>query len=150
MPNTELPGDDLTSAEYQALGEFRYQIRRFLHFSEEAAKADGLEPQQHQILLAIRVHDAPDGPTIGKLAERLLIRHHSAVGLIDRLAERGLVDRVKDSEDSRQVRIHLTPQGADKLRRLSDGHREELSRTGPLLVEALGKLLPIAESAGAR
>jgi DNA-binding MarR family transcriptional regulator len=150
MPPRELPDDDLTSAEYQALGEFRYQIRRFLHFSEEAAKADGLEPQQHQILLAIRACRAPDGPTIGKLAERLLIRHHSAVGLIDRLAERGLLDRVKDSEDSRQVHIQLTPEGAAKLRRLSDGHREELSRTGPLLVEALGKLLPAAESWGAR
>jgi DNA-binding MarR family transcriptional regulator len=150
MTHNQLPGDDLTSAEYQALGEFRYQIRRFLHFSEEAAKADGLEPQQHQILLAIRVCEAPDGPTIGKLAERLLIRHHSAVGLIDRLAERGLVDRVKDSEDSRQVRVRLTPEGAGKLRRLSDGHREELSRTGPLLVEALGKLLPSAHSEGVR
>jgi DNA-binding MarR family transcriptional regulator len=150
MSDKQLACNDLSSAEYQALGEFRYQIRRFLHFSEEAAKADGLEPQQHQILLAIRASEAPDGPTISKLAERLLIRHHSAVGLIDRLAEHALVERVKDSEDSRQVRIRLTPQGAGKLRRLSDGHREELSRTGPLLVAALGKLLSASENEGKR
>jgi DNA-binding MarR family transcriptional regulator len=132
---------DLTTEEYQALGEFRYQIRRFLHFSEEQAKSEGLEPQQHQMMLAIRACDDPEGPTMGKLAERLLIRHHSAVGLIDRLAERGLVARAKDAGDSRQVRLRLTSQGAATLSRLSEAHHEELSQSGPILVAVLGSLL---------
>jgi DNA-binding MarR family transcriptional regulator len=132
---------DLSSADYHALGEFRFQIRRFLHFSEEAAKAEGLEPQQHQLLLAIRASGEATGPTISRLAETMTIRHHSAVGLIDRLAERGLVDRTKDRSDRRQARIRLTAEGDAKLRRLSGSHRDELRRTGPLLVEALTRLL---------
>lgn len=133
--------DDLTPAEYQALGHFRYQIRRFLHFSEEAAKVEGLEPQQHQIMLAIRASADPEGPTMGELAEFLLIRHHSAVGLIDRLAEHRLAERVKGSGDRRQVRVRLTRLGAAKLRRLAGVHQEELRRAGPRLAEALGNLL---------
>lgn len=132
---------DLTDEDYRALGAFRYQIRRFLHFSEMAARAEGLEPQQHQMMLAIRSSQEPDGPTIGRLAGLLLIRHHSAVGLIDRLAERGLVERVRGDDDRRQVRIQLTPEGEAKLKRLSSEHRSELLNTGPLLVEALGGLL---------
>ena len=132
---------DLSPADFQALGAFRYQIRQFLHFSEEAAKAEGLEPQQHQILLAIRASGEARGPTVGQLAELLLIRHHSAVGLIDRLVERGLLARERNAKDRRQVRIRLTPEGETKLRRLASAHREELRQTGPLLVEALTRLL---------
>jgi DNA-binding MarR family transcriptional regulator len=132
---------DLTSAEYLALGEFRRQIRRFLHFSEQAAKAEGLEPQQHQMMLAIRACEEPPGPTVGMIAQDLSIRHHSAVGLIDRLAERGLVERVRGGGDRRQVRVRLSPDGEAKLSRLSGEHREELRRTGPALVAALGGLL---------
>src|SRR5271157_1010778 len=87
---------DLSISDYQALGQFRYQIRRFLHFSEEAARAEDLEPQQHQMMLAIRAWAEPGPPTIGGLAAHLLLKHHSAVGLIDRLAERGLVERTHD------------------------------------------------------
>jgi len=134
-------GDQLTAADYRSLGDFRYQIRRFLHFSEEAAKAEGLEPQQHQMLLAIRALDEPGGPTVGSLAEHLIIRHHSAVGLIDRLVERGLVERVRGQEDRRQVRVRLTSEGEGKLRRLSTIHREELRSSGRMLVETLGGLL---------
>jgi DNA-binding MarR family transcriptional regulator len=133
--------DDLTSEDYRALGEFRYRIRRFLHFSEEAAREEQLEPQQHQMLLAIRAAQEPAGPTVGALAEHLMIRHHSAVGLIDRLEERGLVARARGEEDRRQVRMHLTPEGEGKLQRLSAMHRAELSNTGPLLVETLHALL---------
>ena len=132
---------DLTGAEYRALGGFRYQIRRFLHFSEQAARAEGLEPQQHQLMLAIRVLNGPDGPTMGELAEYLLIRHHSAVELVDRLAKRGLVERVRGQDDRRQVRVRLTAEGRDKLKWLSSAHRAELSNSGPLLVEALRTLL---------
>lgn len=132
---------DLSSEDYQALGEFRFQIRRFLHFSEEAAKAEDLEPQQHQMLLAIRACGEPQGPSVGQLAEQLFIRHHSAVGLIDRLEARGLVDRVRGAQDRRQVRVHLTPEGDAKLRRLSGAHREELRDTGPVLAAVVAKLL---------
>ena len=132
---------DLSSEDYQALGEFRFQIRRFLHFSEEAAKTEDLEPQQHQLMLAVRACDHPLGPTVGKLSEQLFIRHHSAVGLIDRLEARGLVDRVRGEEDRRQVRVHLTPEGDAKLRRLSGAHREELRDSGPVLAAVVAKLL---------
>jgi len=123
------------------LGEFRYRIRRFLYFSEEAARQEGLEPQQHQMLLAIRVLAETSQPTIGLLAEHLLIRHHSAVGLIDRLEERGLVERVRGTTDRRQVRVRLTSAGEEKLGRLSLSHSEELRSSGPMLVEALRVLL---------
>lgn len=133
--------DDLQIADYQALGRFRYQIRRFLHFSESAARAEGLEPQQHQMMLAIRAWDQPDSPTVGGLAEHLLLKHHSAVGLLDRLEERHLVERVRDDADRRQVKVRLTPEGLEKLRRLSSAHREELRTSGPGLVSTLGALL---------
>ncbi len=131
----------LTSEDYLALGEFRYRIRRFLHFSEFAARQEGLEPQQHQLLLAVRSLQQPDPPTIGELADHLLIRHHSAVGLIDRMEERGLIERVRDADDRRQVKVTLTPSGTAKLSRLSEIHRTELRNSGPALVEALGALL---------
>jgi DNA-binding MarR family transcriptional regulator len=138
VPDTQ----DLTDADYRSLDAFRYRIRRFLHFSEEAAKAEGLEPQQHQMLLAIRAfEDPPSTPTIGQLAEHLLIRHHSAVGMIDRLAERGLVERLRGEADRRQVRVRLTASGCQKLRHLSRIHREELRQSGPELVETLRRLL---------
>lgn len=132
---------DLPSSEYQALGNFRFQIRRFLHFSEAAARAEELEPQQHQMMLAIRSREEPDSPTVGELAESMLLKHHSAVGLIDRLEERGLVQRMRGEGDRRQVRVHLTVEGRDKLARLSAIHREELRSMAPVLVEALGALL---------
>jgi DNA-binding MarR family transcriptional regulator len=127
----------LSKADYRALGAFRLQIRRFLHFSEEAARAEGLEPQQHQMLLAIEASDESEGPTVGQLAEQLLIRHHSAVGLLDRLEEGGLVERTRDAEDRRQVRVKMTTAGSGKLQRLTQQHRDELRKSGPELVEAL-------------
>ena len=132
---------DLPISDYRALGQFRYQIRRFLHFSEAAARAEDLEPQQHQMILAIRAWDEPHAPTIGALAERLLLKHHTAVGLVDRLVRHGLVERVRDEGDRRQVRVHLTMEGRAKLERLSSAHREELRSSGPVLVDALGALL---------
>jgi len=131
----------LTPSDYIALGELRFRIRRFLHFSESAARQEGLEPQQHQLLLAVRSLEGPNGPTIGDLADHLLIRHHSAVGLIDRMEERGLIERVRGNDDRRQVKVRLTAVGAEKLERLSVTHRVELRNSGPALVEALGGLL---------
>src|SRR3954451_10344845 len=98
----------MTDDEYRALSDFRYHIRRFLHFSEEAARSVGLEPQQHQMLLAIRGH-RDEEPTIGQVADLLAVRPHSAVGLADRLEQRGLLERVRSEVDRRQVRLRLTP-----------------------------------------
>jgi DNA-binding MarR family transcriptional regulator len=132
---------DLADADYRSLADFRLQIRRFLHFSEEAARSEGLEPQQHQFLLAVRALPGPHGPTVGEIAGNLLIRHHSAVGLADRLVERGLVERVRGDGDRRQVRIRLTTRGENAIMRLSAAHQAVLWNTGPLLVESLGALL---------
>jgi DNA-binding MarR family transcriptional regulator len=134
--------DDLSAADYRELADFRYQIRKFLHFSEEAARVEGLEPQQHQMMLAIKALDEAGEPTIGRLAEHLFIRHHSAVGLIDRLEERRLVARERASDgDRRQVCVRLTRAGEVKLRRLSSMHRAELLTSDPGLVKSLQALL---------
>jgi DNA-binding MarR family transcriptional regulator len=135
------PAGGLVDADYRALADFRFQIRRFLHFSEEAARSEGLEPQQHQFLLTVRALTGPLGPTVGEIAGHLLIRHHSAVGLADRLVQRGLVKRVRGAGDRRQVRIRLTAQGKKTITRVSGIHRAVLLNTGPLLVKSLGALL---------
>lgn len=128
---------DLDVNDYQALAEFRYQIRKFLRFSEGAARAAGIEPQHHQLMLALK--GLPDGirATVGELAERLQIRHHSSVELIDRLTEQGLVQRRRSEQDRRQVLVTLTTRGERILRELSIHHREELQATAPRLIGAL-------------
>ena len=131
----------LTQRDYRILAEFRYQIRRFLRFSELAAHAEGLEPQQHQFLLAIQAEPEGGAPTIGQAADRLLIHHHSAVGLADRLEERGLVERIRGMGDRRQVRLRLTEAGSEILTRLSALHQRELQQAGPELVATLQVLL---------
>ena len=131
----------LNGNDYRALADFRYQIRRFLHFSEAAAREEELEAQQHQMMLAIRGLEAGNGPTVGALAEYMFIRHHSAVGLIDRLEKRGLVIRERRSEDRRQAIVRLTSAGADVLERLAGSHRAELANLAPHLINALEKAL---------
>ena len=101
----------LTLADYEALAELRYQIRRFLHFSEQASRAAGLEPRQHQLLLALKGLPKDTRPRIGELAERLQIQHHSTVELVNRLANGGYVRRERGGEDHREVLISLTPKG---------------------------------------
>jgi DNA-binding MarR family transcriptional regulator len=132
---------DIQQNDYQALAEFRYQIRRFLRFSERAARAAGIEPQQHQLLLAVKglPHDAQ--ATISEIAERLQIQHHSTVELVDRLVTRGLVTRKRGSEDRRQVMVQVTGKGEKLLRDLSFHHRDELKSAGSDLVVALKKLM---------
>jgi len=128
--------------DYQALAEFRHQIRRFLHFSEQAARRAGLEPQQHQLLLALRGWaDANEAASIGALAERLQIQHHSAVELVDRLEGRGLVTRSRAPSDRRQVLIRLTGRGEGELAKLAVCHLDELQKNGPALVTALETLI---------
>ena len=127
--------------DHRALAEFRYQIRRFLAFSERAASEAGIEPQQHQLLLALT--GLPDGvaPTIGELAERLQIRHHSTVELVSRLSQRDLVRRVKNPADRRQVFVEMTDDGQEIMARLSAVHLEELHRVGPELARALSAIV---------
>ena len=133
--------DDVSIADYQALAEIRYQIRRFLHFGEQAARAADLEPQQYQVL--VMLIGQPDGhsTTISVLAERLQIRHHSAVGLVDRLEERGLVHRSRNEFDRRQVFVRLTPRGQDVLHDFAGCHRAELRSVGEELVRSLNALM---------
>jgi len=120
-----------TDAEYRRLLAFRTNLRRFLHWSEEQAHEAGLTPAQHQLLLAIRGHDDERGPTIRDVAASLLLRHNSAVGLVDRAVDAGLVTRHVDPDDHRVVRLRLTQAGARKLRTLSRVHLEELRRLAP-------------------
>lgn len=126
---------------YESLAEVRYQIRRFLHFSEQAARDAGLEPQQHQLMLALK--GLPEGarPRVGELAERLQIKHHSAVELINRLADGGCVRRHQADEDRREVLVALTPKGEKILGELSFHHRAELGKRGPLLIDALKRAM---------
>jgi DNA-binding MarR family transcriptional regulator len=133
--------DEISITEYHALAEFRYELRRFLRFSEQAARATGLEPQQHQLLLAVKGLPKGKKATISALAERLQIAHHSTVELIDRLVGRGFIQRCRDEAEQRQVLLRLTPQGEEVLRTLSLAHRAELQSTGPALVQALTLLL---------
>lgn len=122
--NTAAPS--LSKAEFEAIAAFRYSLRRFLRFSERAARREGITPQQHQLLLAIRGMPAGEPATVSALAQRLQMQQHSMVGLIDRTEIQGLVRREQGTIDRRQVFIHLTPTGEVKLQRLSLQHRREL------------------------
>ena len=133
--------DEISINDYQALSEFRYQIRRFLHFSEQTARVAGLEPQQHQLLLALKGRPEGHQVTIGDLAERLQIQHHSTVELLNRLEERDLIYRSRDEADQRRVFVNLSQHGEEVLRKLSLLHRTELQSTGPALVRALNAVI---------
>jgi DNA-binding MarR family transcriptional regulator len=133
--------ETLTLSDYEALAELRYQIRRFLAFSEQAARAAGLEPRQHQLLLGLKGLPAKARPTIGELAERLQIQHHSAVELVNRLSAAGYIRRARAGEDRREVLLSLTPRGEKVLRKLSLHHRAELRSAGPALVKALRRAM---------
>jgi DNA-binding MarR family transcriptional regulator len=123
----------LAQGDYERLAQLRYVLRRFLAFSEEAATSKGLTSQQHQAMLAIKGFGGPQPVSTGALAERLGIRHHSAVGLVDRLSARGLVRRHSGTEDRRHVFLELTAKAEALLRDLSAVHRDELRRLAPLL-----------------
>ncbi len=137
MPDTR----GLRVDEYRALAELRYLIRCFLNFSEEQARAADIEPQQHQLLLVLKGLKPPERPTIATIARRLQIRHNSAVELVQRSVERGMVGRRTASEDRREASLYVTAQGAHVLRRLSFAHRSELRSAAPVLVKALEALV---------
>jgi DNA-binding MarR family transcriptional regulator len=120
----------MSKDDYAKLLGFRSDLRRFLRWSEEQARAEGLTSSQHQLLLAVKGHRGPDGPTIGELAAYLALRHHSAVGLVDRAEKSGLIERSRDPLDHRVIRLHLTATGDDLIRRLSQAHLEELRQLG--------------------
>jgi DNA-binding MarR family transcriptional regulator len=131
----------LTNRDYHSLAEFRHLIRRFVRFSEQAARAAGLEPKQHQLLLALKGLPTDVRPRIAELAERLQIQHHSAVELVNRLESAGFVRRQRGAEDRREVLLHVTSHGERVLQQLSLEHREELRSQGPALLESLQHLL---------
>jgi len=128
----------LSASDYARLAAFRYSLRRFLHFSDAAAARVGLTGQQYQAMLAVRSRAAPI--SINDLARELLIRHHSAVGLVDRLAARGHLARCRDDADRRRVLIRLTPKGERELGKLVSVHRRKLRRIGPEIHKILGEL----------
>lgn len=121
------PSRPFEKADYEALAAFRHTLRRFLHHSEEGARQAGITPQQHQLLLAVMGQPGRDWASIRDLAEALQVRHHAAVGLVDRCERAGLVRRTPDPEDGRQVRVTLTERGEEILGRLSQWNRSELA-----------------------
>ena len=144
MTATKQPTDSSknspTQADYQALAAFRLTLRRFYAFSEAAALQQGLKPQQHQALLAIKGISGTSLPSIGDVAEQMLIRHHSAVELVNRLEQMDLVRRLADADDGRKVRVALTPRAEEILAMLSVAHLKELESLRPLLMKLLRNL----------
>jgi DNA-binding MarR family transcriptional regulator len=137
---------DLSDAEFEQLLALRTGLRQFLRWSEQQARTAGLTPTQHQLLLAVRGHTNPDGPTIGEIAMYLVLRHHSASELVDRAEAAGLVRRSADAVNASIVRVTLTTLGTQKLGRLSASHLQELSQLGPTM-RTLWKALEKAERA---
>lgn len=123
----------LAKSHYESLAAMRYALRSFLNFSQSAARAAGLTVQQHQALLVLKGFPGRDYASVAELAGRLQVRHHSAVGLVDRLAQRGLIRRVTSTADRRRVELHLTPRGERVIARLSAIHLAELRQSAPTL-----------------
>jgi DNA-binding MarR family transcriptional regulator len=132
---------DINQDDYRALAEFRHQLRRFIAFSESAARKVGLEPRQHQVLLALR--GLPDNvePTVQVLADRLVLKHHTVVELLDRLEAEGLIRRNRSTDDRRRAVIAISARGLELLRKLSDSHLDELRSLAPALVGSLNGVL---------
>jgi DNA-binding MarR family transcriptional regulator len=122
------PGESLTKDDFEALARFRFGIRRYLRFSEETVRSHGVTPQQYQLLLALKGFPGRDWALVRELADRLQLRHHSVVELINRAQSEGLVRRTTDPDDARAVRVVLTDLGEELLGRLSALHRDELRR----------------------
>jgi DNA-binding MarR family transcriptional regulator len=131
----------LNHGQFLSLAEFRYQMRRFLHFSERESRAFGLQPQHYQLLVAIKGLPTCKVPTIGVLAERMQVEHHSLVELLDRASQQGLVSRKREAADRRRVGIHLTAKGERLVEELASRHVAELQSSGRRLMAALDPLL---------
>src|SRR5262245_8361414 len=134
----------MSPEDYRALADWRYRIRQFLAFTERAARDAGLEPQQYQLLLMIKGLPPHLSPTISVLADRMAVRHHSMVELVDRLVDRGLVRRERGSADRREVMVILTAAAERVCRRISLKHHKQLKTSAPALIEALSNTLRAA------
>jgi DNA-binding MarR family transcriptional regulator len=137
---SKVDNPELEVADYAALAAFRFELRRFLAFSEQAAASHGLPAQQHQALLAIAGHTRAQAPTVGLIAEQLLITPSSAVELVSRMVAGGLVVKTTGVEDRRRAELQLTPKSRDLLAKLSRAHLQELEVLKPALKRALGRL----------
>jgi DNA-binding MarR family transcriptional regulator len=140
MPQRARTKSRLTDADYTRLLDVRTALRRFESWSADRAAEHGLTSSQHQLLLAVRGHPGNAGPTIGRIADYLLVRHHSAVELVDRSERAGLVERRRDDADHRVIRLRLSARGARILRELTDAHVGELARLAALLESATSTL----------
>ena len=143
MPATRIrnrSSEAFSERDYALLAAFRQELREFLHFSEKAARAAGLHPRQHQALLAVRGYPRRDAVTVGDLAGKLKIRHHTAVELVNRMEAKGLIRKGGDPDDGRRVLVRLTGRGERALEKLSAAHKAELARVGPALKEILSHL----------
>jgi DNA-binding MarR family transcriptional regulator len=136
-----LKGRRVPETDLRALAAFRYELRCFLAFSEQAARGAGIEPQQHQLLLALAGLPVGSRPNIRTLADRLCVQHHTTVALVDRLEQRGLLRRERSREDKREVLLRLTDAGSELLQALSRQHRAHLRQVGPEMVAALASIL---------
>ena len=146
---------ELSSGDYANLLVFRTALRRFLHWSKSQARAAGLTPAQHQLLVAVKGHPGPQRPTIGELAAYLMLRHHSTVELVDRAQAAGLVQRHPDAADGRLTRVHLTADGESRLYQLTAAHLGELRDLAPILDQLVaglpeqpGEAVPPSDAAG--
>jgi DNA-binding MarR family transcriptional regulator len=139
----------LVKADFEALSEFRYQLRRFLRFSEDAARSEGLLPQQYQLLLHVKGFPGRDWATIGELAERLQVQQHGVVALVSRCEAAGLIVRAADEADRRKVQVRLSADGEKRLRRLAERHRTELLSLSKVIgvahISTLGEMRRSAE-----
>lgn len=142
MTHTQDDVAPLTQAEYEALASFRHTLRRFAAFSASAARAQGLPPQQHQALLAIRGWPEGEPLTIGALAGHLLVAPHSAAEMVGRLVDSGLVERLADARDRRRQSLKLTRRADTLLARLSRAHIEEIRHMAPELIRRLRRIAP--------
>jgi DNA-binding MarR family transcriptional regulator len=138
---TTVAAPNVSAEQFQRLAEFRFQLRRFLHFSYRAAEQAGLRPQQYQLLQCVCGMPAELDPTIANVAARMLLKHNSAVELVDRTIEQGFLRRCSDPTDHRRILLRLTPLGGRTLESLAEYHLEELDHAGPELIRALRRVL---------
>ncbi len=131
------PSGDISKRHYETLAAWRHALRRFLHFSQDAAREAGIPPQQHQVLLVIKGFPDREYATVGEIAEQLQLKHHSAVGILNRLAERGFVQRRVSVADRRRIEVRLTARGEALIQKLSSAHLRELRQLRPELEQLL-------------
>ena len=139
--NVKRPARPMQQAEYNALAEFHYQIRKFLRHMEDEVRTEGLNPQQYQVLLAIKGLPEDRTATVGVIAERMQVNHNSMVELLDRCEQRNLVRRSRSRSDRRQVVLEITPEGDEVLCKLARAARQELSSVGRILVHSIEELI---------